>query len=247
MATLDASAPEEDESEQPMESAAPKRPFKAKPYDSLLGTMSDQDLANATGVCNQTISARRKLLGVDAWSVEIALSPHMHLLGILSDKEISNISGIGISSVTKYRKENDIHPHPLAEFLPLLGRVTDEDVSRVSEKPISMVERVRWILSIDAFVEEVNDPIRVEDFEGPLLGFESLLTTATSTEIMRQTGIHFSIIERRRDFLGLPVFQHKSKLEPYMHLVGIVPVPLLAKLAGLSGSRVRQLSKLAQD
>lgn len=229
------------------QSAAPKRPFKPKPYDSLLGTMSDQDLANATGVCNRTIGARRKLLGVEAWSVEVALTPHMHLLGILSDKEISNISGVGISSVTKYRKENDIHPHPLAEFVPLLGHVTDEDVARVSEMPLALVEKVRWTLNIEKLVEEVSEPICVEDFEGPFLGFESLLTTKTVTEIERQTGIHFSIIERRRDFLGLPTFQHKSKLEPYKHLVGIVPVPLLAKLVGLSGSRVRQLSKPKED
>jgi len=229
------------------QSAAPKRPFKPKPYDSLLGTMSDQDLANATGVCNRTIGARRKLLGVEAWSVEVALTPHMHLLGILSDKEISNISGVGISSVTKYRKENDIHPHPLAEFVPLLGHVTDEDVARVSEMPLALVEKTRCILGIEELVVELSDPIHIDNYEGPLLGFESLLTTQTIVEIHRETGIHCSIIERRRDFLELPVFQRKSKLEPYKHLVGIVPVPLLAKLVGLSGSRVRQLSKPTED
>ena len=236
-------------SEPPMDeqSATPKKIFKPKPYDSLLGTMSDQDLAEATGVSNRTIRDRRKLLGVDAWSVEVALDPHKHLLGILSDKEIANISGVGISSVTKYRKERDIHPHPLAEFVPLLGLVSDEDVARVSEMPLTLVETVRWILNIEELVEEIIEPIQIVDFEGPLLGFESLLTTATVTEIQRQTGIHFSIIERRRDFLGLPVFQNKSKLDRYKHLVGIVPVPLLAKLVGLSGSRVRQLRKLAQD
>lgn len=182
-------------------------------------------------------------LGNDVWGARSYLSPYERLAGILRDNQLSRISGWGSFSIAQFRKKHDIQFHPLRDFVPLLGLVADQDVSRASSVPVEVVIELREYLGVFEFVAEPIKEIEIEDFHGPLIGYESLFTKMNVIDIYRVTGINPNIIDRRRQFLGLPALGLKSKLEPYRYLVDVISVPLLAKLCGITDPRVRQLIK----
>lgn len=203
-----------------------------------LGAMSDRVEA---GAMREPHHDRQLRLGTAVWGARSKLSPYEWLAGILGDNRLSRISGWSSSSIAKFRKKHGIQFHPLRDFLPLLGLVADHDVSRASSVPVEVVTELRQYLGIYAFVAEPVEEIVIEDFHGPLLGFESLLIKMNVIDIHRETGINPNIVDRRRKHLGLPSVGLKSKLDPYRHLVNVISIPLLAKLCGITDPRVRQL------
>jgi len=208
------------------------------PQSYQLGAMPDRVEA---GAMREPHHDRQLRLGTAVWGARSKLSPYEWLAGILGDNRLSRISGWSSSSIAKFRKKHGIQFHPLRDFVPLLGLVADQDVSRASSVPLEVVTALRQYLRVYEYVAESVDEVKIEDFQGPLLGFESMLTTKNSAEIYRECGINPNIVDRRRKHLGLPSVGLKSKLDPYRHLVNVISIPLLAKLCGITDPRVRQL------
>jgi hypothetical protein len=81
---------------------------------------------------------------------------------------------------------------------------------------------------------------RFEDYVGPWLGYESLFGIMSTAKISRAVGVPFSVVEQRQKFMGVGPFQRISKIAQYQHLVGVIPNALVAKLAGVSSTRVAE-------
>ncbi|HGM4964683.1 hypothetical protein N7592_04535 [Pseudomonas juntendi] len=115
----------------------------------------------------------------------------------------------------------------------------------MSDVPLDAVQQTRESLGFEP-VAPLLQPVEIaplQDFHGPLLGYESLLHSMSIAKISRIVGVPYSIIEKRRDFLGVKPYVRVSKAARYNHLLGIIPHSLLAKLAGISASRVQDLSR----
>ncbi|MGC3713699.1 hypothetical protein ACPTJA_14370, partial [Enterococcus faecalis] len=59
-------------------------------------------------------------------------------------------------------------------------------------------------------------------------------------KISRAVGVPFAVVEQRQKFLGATPYQRVSKLARYQLLVGLIPIGLLAKLAGVSITRASE-------
>ena len=123
--------------------------------------------------------------------------------------------------------------------------MSDQEIARVSDVPLDAVQQARESLGFEP-VAPLLQPIEIaplQDFHGPLLGYESLLHSMSIAKISRIVGVPYSIIEKRRDFLGVKPYERVSRAVRYNHLLGVIPHSLLAKLAGISASRVQDLSR----
>lgn len=235
-------------------------------FDCKLGTMKDQDLAQLVGTKKSKIRYRRQLFGIAAWNVAMAIEPYRHLLGIESPRAIARICGVSAYSVDQYRKSLGIagrprpptNPrpkrfpvnHPLRPYKPLIGMVHDKDVADLAGVSQSTVRKWREALGLAPAkpLPKEPRPPRIKNYVGPGLGYESLFGSMSAAKISRLVGVPYAVVEQRQKFLGVPPYQRVSKLVRYQHLFGLIPIGLLAKLAGVSISRASEFrNRLAAD
>ena len=62
----------------------------------------------------------------------------------------------------------------------------------------------------------------------------------STAKISRAVGVPFAVVEQWQKFLGATPYQRVSKLVRYQHLIRLIPIGLLAKLAGVSISRASE-------
>ncbi|MFJ3110296.1 hypothetical protein [Pseudomonas putida] len=231
----------------------------ARWYDCKLGRMTDRALANLVGTTEKSIRRRRVLFKIKAYSVDLAIEPFAHLFGCKSDEFIADQSGVSVRSVRTYRKARGIARKPtaaeLAELRPIapparpyqaaLGLVPDLEIATTWGLAIEEVEQVRVELGLPAAppLPGTTEPVAIEDFHGPGLGYESLLGTMSTAKISRMVGVPVAVIEDRRQFLGIEPYRRVSRAERFAHLFGVIPNPVLSKLAGVTGARIRMLRK----
>ena len=237
-------------------------------YDCKLGRIKDQTLATLVGTTKNRIRSRRLAFGIEAYTVDQAIEPFRDLLGVESDRDIAARCGASLSSVTTYRESLGIPAkprpiqlqrkqrlpanHPVRPYKALLGLVADEDVARVSGVPVYTVKTLREAFGFKPAVSLPEEPKQapIPNFVGPWLGYESLFGTMSAAKISRAVGVPFTVVERRQEFLGIAPYQRVSKASRYEHLLGVVSDGVLAKLAGVSTSRIAQIrgvSKVARN
>lgn len=229
-------------------------------YDCKLGRIKDQPLAKLVGISKNRIRARRLMLGIAAYTVDQAIEPFRNLLGVESDPVIAARCGVSVASVKTYRDSLGIAPmarptprkqripanHPVRPYKALLGLVSDLDIAKLSGVPVATVKALREAFGFGPVVPlpEPPKPDPLPDYQGPWLGYESLFGTMSAAKISRAVGVPFTVVERRQEFLGIPPYQRVSKVARYEHLLGLVSDGVLAKLAGVSTSRIAQIRKL---
>lgn len=227
-------------------------------YDYFLGKMKDQRLADLVGTSKSAIRYRRRLFGIPAWTVKQAIEPHRHLLQIVSDRAIAKLCGVSPHSVTTYRRSLGLKAkpgptpgqkvrkfpanHPLRPFKALLGLVHDRVIAKLAGVSCTTVRNWRESFGLQPAGPLPKKPAqaRFEDYVGPWLGYESLFGIMSTAKISRAVGVPFSVVEQRQKFMGVGPFQRISKIAQYQHLVGVVPNALVAKLAGVSSTRVAE-------
>lgn len=230
-------------------------------YDCKLGRIKDQTLAKLIGTTKNRIRHRRQMFGIEAYTVDQAINPYRHLLGVESDLYVSRQCGVSVSSVTTFRESLGIPPkprpiplqrkqripanHPVRPYKALLGLVPDEDIARLSGAPVTTVKALREAFGFEPAAPLPEPPKRVliPNYQGPWLGYESLFGTMSAAKISRAVGVPFSVVERRQEFLGITPYQRVSRVSRYKHLVGVVSDNVLAKLAGVSPSRIADIRK----
>ena len=227
-------------------------------YDCKLGTMGDKKLAALTGSSVGKLRHRRELFSIPAWNVGIAIAPYGHLLGCRSDSEIGRMADVSPSSVKTYRESLGIKAHTriapgpripvghlVKPYSALLGLIEDEPIASLSGVTVNVVTELRESLRIAPCkpLPQLDPLPSIENYVGPLLGYESMFYTTSDAKISRATGVPITIIEKRRLSLAVPPYQRKSRLTPYEHLLGVVSNTLLAKLVGLSVARISDLRK----
>lgn len=226
-------------------------------YDPKLGKMRDTDLAKLIGSTVSKVRYRRVLLGIEAYANFAMLKPFIPLLGKNSDRAISVQAGVSHSAVKRFREALGIGAfisrseqikiskhHPLYAYRPLVGLIDDSTLAQLANTSIDAVAAQRESMGLKSVPPYVHPSHRhVLDFVGPLLGYESLFGRMSDPKISRATGVSVRIIEQRREFLGLPRFRQASRIEPYAHLLEVVPAALLSQLTGLSLSRITRLRK----
>ena len=230
----------------------------ARWYDWKLGKLSDRDLARVVGTTEGSIRRRRVQFGIEVYSVAVALAPFQHLLGLESDRSVSAKSGVSVKSIQAYRKSQGIAPrskvtrriqrlpldHPVRPYKSALGLVPDEDIAEASGVAVEVVQALREAFGLDAAVAPSPDLAKsapVEDYHGPGLGYESLLGTMSAAKLSRTVGVAYAVVEARREFLGIAPYKRVSRADRYVHLFGVVPNSVLAKLAGVSHERIAQM------
>ena len=62
----------------------------------------------------------------------------------------------------------------------------------------------------------------------------------SAAKISRAVGVPYPVVEQRQKFLGVTTYKRVSKLARYQHLIGLIPIGLLAELAGVSISRASE-------
>lgn len=231
-------------------------------YDCKLGKMSDKKLSTLTGVSLRVIRHRRELFGIQVWRVDMAIAPYEHLLETETNVRIAQLSGVSWWSVKAYRLSRGIDRvrktkpakgcdsgqalppgHPLAPFRPLIGMIDDAAIAKVAGTKKQAVTTVRIELGLDegAKIKTVSRKRTLRDFVGPLIGYESLFASMSDLAISRHVGVNLSLVEARRRDLNIKPYRKTSKLDPYEHLLGQVPIKLLSKLAGISEARIREI------
>lgn len=239
--------------------ANPRAIRKPRAYDHLLGTMKDLHLAQQVGTTRHTIKRRREAFGLPPFTVAQALAPYQHLLGAQSDRSIGGLAGVSPGMVRVYRESQGILPvfrpkpraqllplgHPLRAYKPLFGHVSDQEIARVSNVALATVQETREALGFEpvAPVLKPSEADPLPDYHGPLLGYESLLHCMSVAKISRAVGVPYSIVEKRRNFLGVKSPERVSRVVLYQHLLGVIPSALLAQLAGVSASRISELCR----
>ncbi|MFW9103836.1 hypothetical protein ACOI8A_27405 [Pseudomonas sp. P4795] len=231
---------------------------QARWYDCKLGTMRDEDLAQLVGTKKNVIRYRRQLFDIDAWNVRMAIEPYRHLLGIESTRTVARLCGVSAYSVDQYRKSLGVKAkpgppslpkpkrfpvnHPLRPYKPLLGIVHDQDVADLAGVSKTTVRNWRETLGRPPAKPLPKEPAtpRLKNYVGPWLGYESLFGSMSTAKISRAVGVPFAVVEQRQKFLGATPYQRVSKLVRYQHLIGLIPIGLLAKLAGVSISRASE-------
>lgn len=229
-------------------------------FDCKLGTMKDGDLAKLVGIPKSKIRYRRQLFGIDAWQAKMAIEPYRHLLGIESTRTVARLCGVSAHSVDQYRKSLGVKArpgptpsplpkpkrfpvdHPLRPYKPLLGFVHDKEVADLAGVSQTTVRNWREALGRSAVkpLPKEPKPRRIKNYVGPWLGYESLFGSMSAAKISRAVGVPFAVVEQRQIFLGVTPYQRVSKLVRYQHLIGLIPIGLLAKLAGVSISRASE-------
>lgn len=227
-------------------------------FDSKLGSMPDVKLAQLVGVSRDAIRNRRVRFGIAVYSAFQAVEPYRHLLGVESDRHISKLSGASVPTVKAYRQSLGIElqsktrpsqqpqlipeDHPIKPYKALLGLVPDQDVARLSGMSNEEIAALRELFSLDPAepLPELSEPNPLEDYHGPLIGYESLFGTMSIAKISRQVGVPFSVVENRQKFFGVEPPQRISRIARYEHLLGVIPNNLVALLAGVSVGRVAQ-------
>lgn len=229
----------------------------ARWYDCKLGKMTDRKLAGLVGTSVAEIRRRRELFCIEVWSINQLIKPYHHMFADNSDLTIARICGASVKSVTTYRRSEGLavflRPdplqrlqrlpmgHPVRPFRQLLGRVPDEDVSKLSGVDVESIASIREAFGLHRVLAADPQPVQQpswHDFHGPWLGFESLLGSMSNSKVSRTVNVPISVVEQRRFFLGVQPYQRVSKLEQYRHLFGLVPNNLIAMLAGVSHTRV---------
>nr|QOQ33316.1 hypothetical protein [Pseudomonas syringae pv. actinidiae] len=231
---------------------------QARWFDCKLGTMSDGKLAQLVGTKKGKIKYRRELFGIEAWNVTMAIAPFRHLLGIESTRTVARLCGVSAYSVDQYRKSLGVKAkpgpdslqkpkrfpvnHPLRRYKQLLGILHDQDVADLASVSRTTVRNWREALG-RAPVEPLPKPPKapqLENYVGPWLGYESLFGSMSVAKISRAVGVPYPVVEQRQMFLGVTPFKRVSKLARYQHLVGLIPIRLLAEIAGVSVGRARE-------
>ena len=234
----------------------------ARWYDCKLGTMTDRKLAGLVGTSVAVIRHRRELFCIEVWSIKQLIKPYRHMFDDNSDLTIARLCGASVKSVTMYRRSEglavflrpdplqrrQILPlgHPVRPFRQLLGRVPDEDVSKLSGVDVENIASIREEFGLNRVLAADPQPVHQpgwHDFHGPWLGFESLLGSMSDPKVSRTVNVPISVIEQRRIFLGVKPYRRVSKLEQYRYLFGVVPNNLIAMLAGVSPTRVADYQK----
>lgn len=183
-------------------------------YDSKLGRCNDRKLGRLVGVSQGTIRYRRELFGIPAWSAR--------------KRPVQRVPA----------------GHPLRAFQQLIGLVPDDELATRAGVAVELVAQIRSALALqEVQPEPVVEVVTHPAYHGPLLGFEPLLTSMTAVMISRATGLPLSVIEARRDFLGVARFVRVSKLERYRYLLGRVSNYAVARFVGVSVSRVTDYRK----
>ncbi|WP_233462759.1 MULTISPECIES: hypothetical protein [Pseudomonas] len=229
----------------------------ARWYDWKLGKLSDRDLAKLVGTSEGSIRRRRVQFGIEVYSVAVAIAPYQHLLGLESDRSVSAKSGVSVKSIQAYRESQGIAPrskvtrrsqrlpldHPVRPYKSALGLVPDEDIAQASGVAVEVVQALREAFGLDAVAPspDLASPAPVEDYHGPGLGYESLLGTMSAAKLSRTVGVAYAVVEARRQFLGIAPYKRVSRADRYVHLFGVVPNSVLAKLAGVSHERIAQM------
>jgi hypothetical protein len=234
----------------------------ARWYDCKLGTMTDRKLAGLVGASVAVIRRRRELFCIEVWSINQLIKPYSHMFDDNSDLAIARVCGASVKSVTTYRRSEGlpeyVRPatlqrrqrlpagHPMRPFKLLLGRVTDEELARVSGVDVESIASIRESFGLSPFLAEAFQPIQQNawaDFHGPWLGYESLLGSMSDPKVSRAVNVPVSVVEKRRIFLAIQPYRRVSKLERYRHLLGLIPNNLIALIAGVSHTRVADYLK----
>jgi hypothetical protein len=221
--------------------------------------MKDQTLAKLIGTTTNRIRSRRMAFGIAPFTVDQLIEPFRDLLGVQSDTYVARLSGVSLFSVTSYREEQGIlakprpiqrtqripASHPVRPYKTLLGLVPDQEVANLAGVPVATVKALRESFSLEPATPLPESPkqIPIQDCAGPWIGYESLFGRMSSAKISRAVGVPFSVVEQRQAFLGVPAFQRVSRLARYEYLLGLVSNGVLAKLAGVSPSRVALFRK----
>nr|WP_229653867.1 hypothetical protein [Pseudomonas syringae]QOU99745.1 hypothetical protein [Pseudomonas syringae pv. actinidiae] len=232
---------------------------KPRDYDHLLGTMKDLHLSQQVGTSRHAIKRRREAYGVAPYTVAQAIAPYAHLLGVVSDRYVATRCGVSPHMVKAFRESQGIlrefkpkprvqrlpTGHPLRPYKALFGLVSDQEISRVSKVSVDGVAEARESFGYGPVAPSLqpSEVVPLNDVHGPWLGYESLLHCMSIAKISRLTGVPYSVIEKRRDFLGVKPYERVSRIARYDHLLGVIPNALLAQLAGLSTARVQELSR----
>lgn len=234
----------------------------ARWYDCKLGTMTDRKLAGLVGTSVAVIRRRRELFCIEVWSINQLIKPYRQMFDDHSDLAIARLCGASVKSVTTYRRSEGlaeyVRPaplqrrqrlplgHPVRPFKILLGRVADEEVARLSGFDVESIASIREAFGLLRVLPADPEPVQQtvwQNFQGPWLGFESLLGTMSDPKVSRTVNVPIPVVEQRRLFLGIRPYRRVSKLEPYRHLLGLVPNSLIALLAGVSHTRVADYLK----
>jgi len=228
-------------------------------YDCKLGQINDKTLAKLVGTTKGQIRYRRLLFGIPAWTVDLVIAPFQDLLGVESDRDIASRCGASLSSVTAYRESLGIPPkprptprkqrlpthNPVRPYRALLGLVCDQDIAKLAGCTVATVKAARELLGLQAAAPLPKEPQQtpIPNYQGPWLGYESLFGTMSAAKVSRASGVPFSVVERRQEFLGVKPYQRVSRVARYEHLLGVVPHSVLAKLVGLTASRISDMCR----
>ncbi|RMQ63388.1 hypothetical protein ALQ01_200046 [Pseudomonas savastanoi pv. glycinea] len=220
-------------------------------YDCKLARMTHRDLGGLTGI---SITRIRH----PVWTVGRAIAPYRHLLGVYSDSAVGRLSGVSTGSVRTFRQSLGVptpkkpepapripKDHPVKPFSALLGLIDDKTLARLAGVSTHNIRSLLEKLNVAAAppAPKISTRRSHKDFQGPLLGYESLLGSMSDAKVSRATGVPFTVVQARRVFLRVAPYQRRSRLAPYEHLLGVVPGAVLAKLVGLSPARINDMRK----
>lgn len=233
-----------------------------------LGQEPDAVLAARAGVPVSAVKALRKELGVEAYRrdppggeataapvatgsvvlrrpkgadkgdapsrrvVEHALDKHRHLFATFSDSEIADLTDHTQAQVRAYRTSRGlgapVEPEPakdsrgaspLTAYLHELGKVPDAEIARRAGVSRSWVVAFRKKRGIAAFEPPVEAPAGRP------------ASPAAKPRRVAEEGDSRVALRRR------------SKLDPYLHLIGVRPDSEVARLAGVTFENVRAFRK----
>ena len=85
--------------------------FRPPPWESLLGTMSDGEVARRSGVPSSTVWRRRHSLGIAPYKPTLRAMSWDHLLGTINDRMLAEALGLSREVVYRRRQRLNIPPY----------------------------------------------------------------------------------------------------------------------------------------
>jgi uncharacterized protein (DUF433 family) len=173
-------------------------------FKDLLGTMSDNKLAQKVGCSRENIRLLRKKYNIpvykkpDTWSNE-----HIELLGKLPDKQVSEITGHKVYKVFEKKKELNIAGYTTErkwseEELALLGTMSDYQLSQKLDITQSLIQRKRKSLNIPTHRKHSRwNPVVQWTPE-----LDALFQTMRVAEIARKLNVHYQVVYMRKQKLA---------------------------------------------
>lgn len=215
---------------------------------SLIGTMTDAEVAKRLGLSNGAVSLKRRSLGIPGRSVKhpaIDIPDNLRpYLGVWSDAAIARKIGVSAGVVSRQRRQNQIKATTDPNFfpdegIPRLGKVSDSDLAREYKVAPQTVNNQRRKRGIPKFKPE---PAKLPDSCKDLLG------KVSDVELGKRANLSARAISIMRKEAGIPPYDRGAgrldltNLPDFaVLLLGKLPDPEIAKKVGCNRKKVANI------